>query len=162
MKRKSELEPCRQIITFPFGNRSLSQRKQAWNRVAVMFLDIMKGTLLLAHGYKLKRKTKESYSAWGKQVNTRIPEYETDRRCSLIESVCTETTHDSSDQALPRSVLLCWKDPQMLPTHHTFIQLTNQINSCMIPWHLPKCHFDPKFNKQVDILVCLCTPILSQ
>jgi hypothetical protein len=24
LKRKSELEPCRQIITFPFGNRSLS------------------------------------------------------------------------------------------------------------------------------------------
>jgi hypothetical protein len=40
----------------------------------------------------------------------------------------TETTHDTSDQALPRSVLLCWKDPQMVPMHHTFIQLTNQIN----------------------------------
>jgi hypothetical protein len=46
---------------------------------------------------------------------------ETDRWCSLIESVCTEMTHKSSDQALPRSVLLCWKDPQMVPTHHTFI-----------------------------------------
>jgi hypothetical protein len=51
---------------------------------------------------------------------------ETDRWCSLIESVCTEMTHNSSDQALPRSVLLCWKDPQMVPTHHTFIPRTRR------------------------------------
>jgi hypothetical protein len=102
---------------------------------------------------------------------------------------------------LPWSVLLCWKDPQMMPTHHTFIprrrHMTPVTRLCLdlyccvgrihkwcqctihlFSWQIKsisifilcmhdsmafaKMSFWSNDNKQVDFLVCSCTPILSQ